>query len=276
MTTDEFIEQSNYYDSGYENQNMGPMGFPDLKIVNGNIDTKGKKILSLGGGNAADLWYLANTNEIHLIEGSEVAIEEATKHNIKGIIEDVTKPLPFENNIFDIVVLKDILEHVYSPITVLKEAKRVLKDDGEIIVSLPNHFYLPFRLKLLFGQNLIWKSLLHNHKSSFEEWNYMHIRFFTWKGTKKLLASENLKITKTYWDFGTLAHYSDPMMYLNAFKMSGKTIQTKRQFIMYKVLLPTYKVFNIIFPKVLRAKIVSLAPGLLCAGFYLKVTKDKH
>ncbi len=273
MTTDEFIEQSNYYDSGYENQNMGPMGFPDLKIIDGKINTKDKKILSLGGGNAADLWYLSEANEIHLIDGSEVAIEEAKKHNIKGIVEDVTKTLPFENNTFDIIVLKDILEHVYDPISVLVESKRVLKNDGYIILSLPNHFYLPFRLKILFGQNLIWKSLLHNHKSSFEEWNYMHIRFFTWKGVKKMLALNNLKITKTYFDFGTLAHYSDPMMYLNAFKMNNKTIQTKRQFIMYKVLLPAYKIFNIIFPKTLRSKIVSLAPGLLCAGFYIRVKK---
>jgi ubiquinone/menaquinone biosynthesis C-methylase UbiE len=273
MNTDEFNKQSNFYDSGYENMNMGNKGFPDLKIIDGKTNPKDKKILTLGGGNAADLWFLADQNEITLIDSSESGIKEARKHGIEGSVADVTKPLTFPNNHFDIVILKDILEHVYDPIKILNEAKRVLKDDGYIVLSLPNHFYLPFRLKILFGQNLVWKSLLHNHKTDFEEWNYMHIRFFTWKGVKKMLKKTNLKIKKTYWDFGTLAHYSDPEMYLNAFRMNNKQIKTKRQFIMYKILLPAYKLFNIIFPKPIRSKIVSISPNLFCAGFYLKLKK---
>jgi len=273
-TNDNFEQQSSFYDHGYGEQHMGDMGFPDLKIVDGNTSVSGKKILNIGGGNSADLWFLAGKNSVHVLDGSEVAVEQAAKRGLHAQVSDVSKRLPLEDGYFDIVVLKDILEHVYESMHLLKEAKRVTKKEGVIIISLPNHFYLPFRFRVLFGGNVIWKSLMHNHKLYFEEWNYMHIRFFTWTGVKKMLQTADLKIEKAYWDFGTLAHYSDPLMYENAFRMNNKKILSKRQWILYKLMLPGYKVFNIVFPKWIRAKIVSLAPGLLCAGFYLKVKKE--
>jgi len=269
----EFNTQKEFYDNGYQASRLGIFGFPDLKIVDYNLATKNKKILNVGGGNGADVWFLAKENEVYLIDGSQVAVKQAQTHNIKAQVADVSNYLAFEDGDFDIVILKDILEHIYNPFFLLQEARRVLKDDGYLIISLPNHFYLPFRLRILFGGNFIWKSLLHNHKKDFEEWDYMHIRFFTWKGVKKMLTHADLKIEKGYWDFGTLAHYSDPLMYENAFKMNNKKISTKRQYIMYKVLIPCYKIFNFIFPKKIRSFIVSTCPSLWCAGFYIKVKK---
>jgi methionine biosynthesis protein MetW len=274
MPQAEFEDQSVFYNQGYQENTMGDFGFPDLKIVDYDEKVQGKKILNIGGGNCADVWYLAQTNELRAVDASEVGMQQAAEHGIQAQKVDVSTRLPFEDQIFDVVILKDILEHIYNPIELLEEAKRVLKNEGYIIISLPNHFYLPFRLRILVGGNLIWKSLMHNHKPYFEEWNYMHIRFFTWKGVKKLLKKTNLKIDKPYWDFGTLAHYSDPFMYEYAFKANHKTITTRQQKILYKIILPCYKIFNTIIPKKLRAALVSLAPGLLCAGFYLRVRKQ--
>ncbi|MCX6785219.1 MAG: class I SAM-dependent methyltransferase [Candidatus Komeilibacteria bacterium] len=227
----------------------------------------------MGGGNSADLWFLAKSNEVYALDASSVGVEQAREHNIKAEFDNVEEALPFAADFFDIVVLKDILEHIYNPFELLQEAKRIVKPSGYIIISLPNHFYLPFRLKILFGQNLIWKTLMHNHKKDFAEWNYMHVRFFTWSGVKKMIKAAGLKITKTYWDFGTLAHYSDPLMYEYAFKANNKKITTRQQQLMYKVLLPAYKIFNLICPRAFRKWLVSLCPGLLCAGFYLRVEK---
>lgn len=268
-----FQDQSDFYNHGYAEQQVGEFGFPDLKVVDYDQTVCSKKILNIGGGNCSDLWFLAKHNNVHLVDGSQIAVEQATHKGMHAQVGDASKQLPFEDRIFDIVVLKDILEHIYNPMDLLQEAKRVLKSDGYIIISLPNHFYLPFRLRIFFGGNLIWKSLMHNHKQYFEEWNYMHIRFFTWRGVKKMLQSAGLCIQKTYWDFGTLAHYSDPLMYEYAFRLNKKKIVTRKQWVLYKILVPGYKLFNIFFPRSLRAKIVSLAPGLLCAGFYLKVGK---
>lgn len=271
--SDAYREQSEFYDAGYAASQVGEMGFPDLKIVDYKSETSGLKILNVGAGDAGDVWYLAQKNEVYAVDGSSVAIEKAKAHGIKAVIHNAASPLPYVDQIFDIVILKDILEHVYEPMLLLGEAARVLKKDGEIIISLPNHFYLFFRLRILFGGNLIWKSLMHNHKKQFEEWNYMHIRFFTWRGVKKMLSLAKLTVQKCYWDFGTLAHYSDPLMYEYAFKLNKKVPATRRQKFIYRVMIPAYNFFNFLMPKRLRALIVSLAPGLLCAGFYLRVKK---
>lgn len=273
MTDIAFEQQNSFYDGGYATTEVGDKGFPDLKIVDYNTTIVGKKILNIGGGNAADTWFLAGKNQITALDGSSVAVGQARAKGVAAQVVDVSQPLDFVDGNFDIVVIKDILEHIYNSLNLLQEAKRVVKPDGYIIISLPNHFYFPFRLRLLFGKNLIWKSLLHDHTKSFEEWNYMHIRFFTWSGVKKMIRQVGLTVEKSYWDFGTLAHYSDPLMYEYAFQLNAKQITSKKQWLLYKVLVPAFKIFNIIFPKKLRACIVSLAPGLLCAGFYLRLRK---
>ena len=57
--------------------------------------------------------------------------------------------LPFEDKTFDVVICKDILEHILEPLLVLHEVYRILKDSGYVIISVPNHFYLPFRARIL-------------------------------------------------------------------------------------------------------------------------------
>lgn len=271
--SENFEQQGEFYNHGYAASQVGDKGFPDLKVVDYNADVSGLRILNIGGGDSSDVWYLAERNEVEVLDGSRVAVEQAQAHGVKGTIADVSKRLPYEDNQFDIVMLKDILEHIYNPMHLLKEAKRIVKESGYIVISLPNHFYLPFRLRIFFGGNMIWKSLMHNHKKDFEEWDYMHIRFFTWRGTKRMLEKVGLRVTKAYWDFGTLAHYSDPLMYAHAFKLNNRTVETRRQKLLYKFLVPLYTFMNMIFPKKLRGWIVSLAPGLLCAGFYIRVQK---
>ncbi len=45
--------------------------------------------------------------------------------------------LPFDNESFDTVILSEILEHLVHPEKVLSEAKRVLKDGGKVIITVP-------------------------------------------------------------------------------------------------------------------------------------------
>lgn len=53
------------------------------------------------------------------------------------IIKAVSESIPFENNSFDVVYSSHVLEHVSSEIESLKEMKRVLKDDGVLIIGVP-------------------------------------------------------------------------------------------------------------------------------------------
>ncbi len=45
--------------------------------------------------------------------------------------------LPFSSNHFDVVLLSDVIEHLPSPETCLKEINRVMKSDGTLLISTP-------------------------------------------------------------------------------------------------------------------------------------------
>lgn len=48
--------------------------------------------------------------------------------------------LPFVDSSFATVVATEILEHLEQPEIAVKEIKRVLKDDGRIVISVPNRY----------------------------------------------------------------------------------------------------------------------------------------
>lgn len=58
--------------------------------------------------------------------------------------------LPFENTMFDCVVLTEVLEHVFSPVRVLEEIRRVLKPAGVLVLSAPNNLSVSNILRHIF------------------------------------------------------------------------------------------------------------------------------
>lgn len=267
------MNQGEYYNKAYKEleSHVDERGLPDWKIT-GYKKIKDKKILSIGCGIGLDIWYLTDKNEVYGIDISEKAAKIARRHGIKARVGDCQKRLPYKDKFFDIVILKDILEHLVDPLSTLKEARKVLKNGGYIVVDLPNHLFLWFRLRLLFGKNLIWKGLVHDCTKIFDEWNYMHLRFFTYKGVLKFLKTAGFRPKKFFWDFGTLGHCHDPEMYYPILKTKKKKSPQAKLFL---TLYPFYKIFNFFFPRKLRVFIVGLKPGLLCAEFYFWAEKDK-
>lgn len=251
----------------------GGYGIPDRKIVAGLPDV-GQTILSVGSGDGSDLWFLASANRIFALDASPSAVERAKEHGLIASQHDLEQPLPFKDGEFDIVVCKDLLEHLVDPAALLLEMRRVLKASGHIVLSIPNHFYFPFRLRILFGGGLIWKSLFHDHRQHFSEWNYMHLRFFTYRGLLQFLDFGGFQVERAFWDFGLLAHYASPDMFhehmVEKYRHRPLTRRAKRFF---SGLFPLWRAFNFVFPPRLRAAVVRIAPGLLCAGFYLRCVK---
>jgi len=48
------------------------------------------------------------------------------------------KKLPFKDSTFDAVNCSAVLEHVFYPLDLLRDIKRVMKNDGILLISLPN------------------------------------------------------------------------------------------------------------------------------------------
>jgi SAM-dependent methyltransferase len=68
---------------------------------------------------------------------------------------DLEKPLPFEDNAFDIVTALDVLEHLNDPHSALRELFRVAR--SAVFISLPNMYYISFRKNFLLGRGISGK-----------------------------------------------------------------------------------------------------------------------
>lgn len=65
---------------------------------------------------------------------------------------DANQPLPFPDGAFDGVVSLSTLQYVLDPEQLLREAARVLRPGGHLLVEVPNLAYLPQRLRLAAGR----------------------------------------------------------------------------------------------------------------------------
>ena len=59
---------------------------------------------------------------------------------------DLSKPLPFSDNQFDLIIAIEVMEHLEDPWLFFREALRVIKDNGKFIFSSPNVMSLYGRL----------------------------------------------------------------------------------------------------------------------------------
>jgi SAM-dependent methyltransferase len=59
--------------------------------------------------------------------------------------------LPFDNDIFDLVICTEVLEHLLWPQRVLNEIYRVLGATGRLLVSVPNCASLSYRIAWMVG-----------------------------------------------------------------------------------------------------------------------------
>ena len=114
------------------------------------------------------------------IEINDEAINSLQSKGFKTYRRDITKPLNI-NSKFDIILILDVLEHLFDPLHLLNEAKNITKPNGYIIVTIPLYFDIIDRLKILFTGSIISMDNLCYGKDiylKFKSYNYDHIRFF--------------------------------------------------------------------------------------------------
>lgn len=93
------------------------------------------KILDVGAGNGA--FVEAAREEHYDAWGQDLAMQSASDHVYVGALEDIG----FPTDEFDVVTVHDVLEHVPSPAQFLREAARVCKPGGTLIVDFPRFWH---------------------------------------------------------------------------------------------------------------------------------------
>jgi SAM-dependent methyltransferase len=110
---------------------------------------------------------------------------EAFPSNVKLIVADLEQGLPPLDEQFDRVICADILEHLRSPESLLRQLRQVMAPGAQIIASLPNSGNFWFRLNILLGR------FPQEDKGLFDR---THVRFFMWDGWLRLFADAGFRI----------------------------------------------------------------------------------
>ncbi|MBP3581273.1 MAG: class I SAM-dependent methyltransferase, partial [Clostridia bacterium] len=97
--------------------------------------------LDLGCGAGSDSYYLTQKGlDVIACDYSPVALETAIKEapKAKTMLVDVSKPLPFDDNSFDLVVA-DLSLHYFdteTTIKIMQEIKRILTKNGHLLARV--------------------------------------------------------------------------------------------------------------------------------------------
>ena len=153
------------------------------------------QVLDIGGGMGRIAVPLAEQYHVHLCDISEAMLAQAQAAAVSANIPngqlatsvvDASKPLPFEDASFDLIICLDLLVHLPDPQAAVRELYRVLRPGGVALIDASNSVPLwvfcypryvgkrPSRwLKTLRHGGVLpeWASIVHHmRRSAFLGW----------------------------------------------------------------------------------------------------------
>lgn len=163
------------------------------RFVSGNFK-KGMKMADLGCGNC---WW----NTPHLpVTGVDIngkMLQWAKKNRrLKDfkVCADLSRT-GLKTKGFDIVLMSEVLEHVFDHRAVLGEVKRILKDDGTFLITVPYDFFLgPFFI--LFNLNCLYMGYIRG--SEYHKYRCGHIHHFTKARLRRTLKENGFALEDVF------------------------------------------------------------------------------
>ena len=119
-----------------------------------NIVDDGDRVFDLGCGDGTMGLLLKEIRSVS-IDGcdiSKTAVNRAQDHydDVHQINID-ENDLPVNSDAYDVVICTDVLEHTLSPRHALSEIQRILKNEGIVVVSVPNFGFIRYRFNSIMG-----------------------------------------------------------------------------------------------------------------------------
>ena len=155
----------------------------------------GDSLLDIGCGDGELLILLRDKyKELWGIDIAQPRIDRISQKiggdsNIHVRVEDVERRIDFEDERFSTILAVGILEHVFAPYHIMQECRRLLRQKGTLIATVPNVAYLPNRVKLLFGK-------LPVTSNSLEGCDGGHLHYFTRASLIRLFKEEGFEVVK--------------------------------------------------------------------------------
>lgn len=160
-----------------------------------------KKILDIGCGTGKLIKSLKLTkrNEVHGIDISREFLKTSKKRGITTLYYDIDKRgnLPYPMNFFDMILMMDLIEHVFYIKSLFKKSYKVLKPKGRIIATMPNWMIADKKDTI---QKVYEKSLQKVYKRKVPEKakRYADFNHITVPELKKILKATGFRIRKMH------------------------------------------------------------------------------
>lgn len=143
-------------------------------------------LLDIGTGDGFFLKFASDFFQVDATEISKAGIKIARERGFNPFHGSVLEMNSPENLKYDVITLWHVLEHLPDPTAVLKQIQSLLKDDGILVIAVPNEFIPLFKLK-------------HGFESLKEGWAKsiwgmeIHLNYFTPTSLKKYLKRLEFK-----------------------------------------------------------------------------------
>ena len=166
-----------------------------IAFVMAHVPCASARILDVGCGNGWSTYFLQASG--HRAEGCDLHNGPLEVHDfapsLRYTCADAQK-LPFGNNVFDVVCMHAVLEHIPNPMEALAEATRVLSPNGRLVIVGPHLLSIGVATRCLAVESskaLIGKSHWvrtptmprHPFGNTVPEvyWHFGHHMWMTWK-----------------------------------------------------------------------------------------------
>lgn len=153
--------------------------------------SKGKPLKILEVGCASGYFSKVLIDHNHHVTGIEPDIKSA--NTAKKVIPNIFIGTftEFINNTkldkhFDVIIFGDVLEHLANPEDILQRSKKLLKNDGIIVASIPNISHFAIRAMMLEGK---WQY------SDLGTLDRTHLKFFTHESIIELFTNSGFEIS---------------------------------------------------------------------------------
>lgn len=148
-------------------------------------------VLDVGCGAGQLGQYLIQTKNA-VLAGVDADPESVNEALIRGYthcyavdLDELCIQHVFKGCHFDTIIFADILEHLKSPDALLHRATSLLRDGGNVVISIPNFQWYKVRAKVALG---------HFDYEEYGPLDRTHMRFFSLKSARDLIEGCGLDI----------------------------------------------------------------------------------
>ncbi|MCI0849661.1 MAG: methyltransferase domain-containing protein [Chloroflexi bacterium] len=165
-----------------------------LDLIRRYVTLEGARVLDIGCGIGTYVRKLGELTE--RAYGIDIDAARVRESKSGGVAIAASEQLPFATGALDVVLLNEVIEHVQRESETLREACRVVRPGGHVVIYAPNRLY-PFETHGVYiGRRYFFGNvpLVNYLPDSLRQRLVPHARAYTSRGLRRLIAGLPAKL----------------------------------------------------------------------------------